>query len=167
MTEKKTGLFEKLRLVPDVTAGLAIAVIIVLETMQCIGRYAFGHPFLFVDDIVVICFSWAIFVGAAVAYRRKMHYGLEVISNRFKGRAKQWYLLFVQIVTTCLFGYLLYRSIVLFANSGSKILTTTRISFKWVDAGAVVGFALMTIYGIEFIISDLKKLLKKEEEDKA
>ena len=167
MTNEKKGLsFEKIRLLPDLIAGIAIIVIICLETAQCIDRYCFRQTIMFVDDIVVICFSWAVFVGAAAAYRRKMHYGLEVIMNRFGPKAKPYYLAFVQLLTSVLFGYLTYRSIVLFAKSGSKILATTRISYKWVDAGAIIGFALMTVYALEFFISDCKEI-KALKEDKA
>lgn len=167
MTEEKKGLsFEKIRLLPDLIAGLALIVIVCLETAQCIDRYCFRQTIMFVDDIVVICFSWAVFVGAAAAYRRKMHYGLEIIMNRFGPSAKPYYVAFVQLLATVLFAYLTYRSIVLYVKSGSKILATTRISYKWVDAGAIIGFALMAIYGFEFFIEDLKKI-KALKEDKA
>lgn len=167
MTEEKKGLsIEKIRLLPDLIAGLALIVIICLETAQCIDRYCFRQTIMFVDDIVVICFSWAVFVGAAVAYRRKMHYGLEIIVNRFGPKTKPYYIVFVQLLATVLFGYLAYRSVILFVKSGSKILATTRISYKWVDAGAIIGFALMTIYGVEFLIDDIKKIRASKEGNK-
>ena len=165
MTEEKKGFsLKKLRLLPDLIAGIAILVIICLETGQCIDRYCFRKTMMFVDDIVVICFSWAVFVGAAAAYRRKMHYGLEVIINRFGPRSKPYYIAFVQFLAMVLFGYLTYRSVILYIKSGSKILATTRISYKWVDAGAIVGFALMTVYSLEFLIEDIKKLKANKEE---
>lgn len=165
MTEEKKGFsLEKMRYLPDLIAGIALVVIICLETAQCIDRYCFRQTLLFVDDIVVICFSWAVFVGAAAAYRRKMHYGLEVIINRFGPRAKPYYVAIVQLLATGLFAYLTYRSVILYIKSGSKILATTRISYKWVDAGAIVGFALMTIYGLEFFIEDIKNIRAMKEE---
>lgn len=156
--EKKNITFEKIRLLPDLIAGLGILIIVLLETAQCIDRYCFRQTIMFVDDVVVICFSWVVFVGAAVAYRRKMHYGLEVISNRFNPEVRPYYLIVIQALTTILFGYLAYRSIVLTVNSGSKILSTTRISYKWVDMGAVTGFLLMTVYGAEFFVQDFKAI---------
>ena len=159
--KKRNPVFEKIRLLPDLVAGVAITVIIALETMQCIARYFFRNTFLFVDDVVVICFSWAVFIGAAVSYRRKMHYGLEIIKNRFGDKAKPYYLACLQLLITALFAYLSFRSIILYINSGSKILSTTRLSFKWVDAGAVIGFVLMTVYSLEFLVTDLKGLVEK------
>ncbi len=162
--DNKKSVFEKIRLIPDLITGLGILFIIILETAQCIDRYCFRHTIMFVDDVVVICFSWVVFVGAAVAYRRKLHYGLEVISSRFKPEARPYYLLVIQALTTILFGYLAYRSIVLTAMSGAKILSTTRISYKWVDMGAVIGFLLMTVYGVEFFVQDLKAIRKCKRE---
>ena len=48
--------------------------------------------------------------------------------------------------------------------SGAKILSTTRISYKWVDMGAVIGFLLMTVYGVEFFVQDLKAIRKCKRE---
>ena len=130
------------------------------------------HPSFTVFGTLMSSYAACIAVGAVlgvllaifVIRRRKMHYGLEVIINRFGPRSKPYYIAFVQLLAMALFGYLTYRSVILYIKSGSKILATTRISYKWVDAGAIVGFALMTVYSLEFLIEDIKKLKANKEE---
>lgn len=151
---------------PMVIAGLALFTIVALEGMQAIGRYAFKHTFLFVDDIAVICFAWTICAGCAAAYQQKMHYGLDALVNSLKGKTKAVFMIVTQILTAIVFGYFFYYSIKLYQNVGPKILTTTLLSYRWIDAALIFGFGMMLIYNIVFLVQDILALKspKKEEE---
>ena len=151
---------------PLVVAGIALFTIVALEGMQAISRYAFKQTFLFVDDIAVICFAWTICAGCAAAYQQKMHYGLDVLVNSLKGKTKTIFMIVTQILTAIVFGYFLYYSVKLYQNVGPKILTTTLLSFRWIDAALVFGFGMMLIYNFVFLVQDILSLKspKKEEE---
>lgn len=151
---------------PMVLAGIALFTIVALEGMQAISRYAFKQTFLFVDDIAVICFAWTVCAGCAAAYQQKMHYGLDVLVNALKGKAKTVLMIVTQILTAAVFAYFLYYSIKLYHNVGPKILTTTLLSYRWVDAALIYGFGMMLIYNIVFLVQDIRSLNspKKEEE---
>ncbi len=151
---------------PMVIAGIALFTIVALEGMQAISRYAFKQTFLFVDDIAVICFAWTICAGCAAAYQQKMHYGLDVLVNSLKGKTKTIFMIVTQILTAIVFGYFLYYSFKLYQNVGPKILTTTLLSFRWIDAALIYGFGMMLIYNIVFLVQDILSLKspKKEEE---
>ena len=151
---------------PLIVASIALFTIVALEGMQAIGRYAFKHTFLFVDDIAVICFAWTICAGCAAAYQQKMHYGLDALVNALKGKAKTVFLIVTQILTAIVFGYFFYYSVKLYQNVGPKILTTTLLSFRWIDAALIYGFGMMLIYNIVFLVQDIVSLKspKKEEE---
>ena len=151
---------------PLVVAGIALFTIVALEGMQAISRYAFKQTFLFVDDIAVICFAWTICAGCAAAYQQKMHYGLDVLVNSLKGKTKTIFMIVTQILTAIVFGYFLYYSVKLYQNVGPKILTTTLLSFRWIDAALVFVFGMMLIYNIVFLVQDILSLKspKKEEE---
>lgn len=150
---------------PLVIAGVALFTIVALEGMQAIGRYAFKHTFLFVDDIAVICFAWTVCAGCAGAYQQKMHYGLDVVVNALKGKAKTIVAIVTQILTAAVFAYFLYYSVKLYQNVGPKILTTTLLSFRWVDAALIYGFGMMLIYNIVFLVQDIMALRAPKKED--
>ena len=153
-----------LKYLPEVLAGTAIVVIVTLLTMQCIGRYGFRHTFMFVDDVVVCCFAWLTFAGAAAAYRRKMHYGLELLTSAIPKSVKPYFDLVIQILCTVLFGYMTYLACVLCANSGTKILFTTGISYKVLYGAVIFGFGMMTIYSVMFVLTDIRALFGKKQE---
>ena len=152
----------------EVLAGTAIFVIVVLLTMQCIGRYAFSHTFMFVDDVVVCCFAWLTFAGSAAAYRRKMHYGLELVTAAIPKSVKPYFDVVIQIVITVLFGYMTYLTLVLYSKSGSKILYTTGISYKVIYAAIIYGFGMMTLHSLIFVVNNVRGLFghKKQEVEK-
>ena len=65
-----------------------------------------------------------------------------------------------------------YLSLVLFNNVGTKILTATRISYKYFDAAMVFGFGLMAFYSFLALIEDIRALPavlreKKEKKEEA
>ena len=152
---------------PLVLAGVALFSIVALEGVQAISRYAFKHTFLFVDDFAVICFAWTICAGCAGAYQQKMHYGLDALVNALKGKTKTIFMIVVQILTAVVFGYFLYYSVKLYQNVGPKILTTTLLSYRWVDAALIYGFAMMLIYNIVFLVQDILSLKSPKKEDEA
>ena len=150
---------------PMVVAGIALFTIVALEGMQAIGRYAFKRTFLFVDDIAVICFAWTICAGCAAAYQQKMHYGLDALVNALKGKTKTIFMIVTQILTAVVFGYFLYYSVVLYQNVGPKILTTTLLSYRWIDAALIYGFGMMFIYNIVFLVQDILSLKSPKKEE--
>jgi len=95
-----------------------------------------------------------------------MHYGLDVLVNALKGKAKTVLMIVTQILTAFVFAYFLYYSIKLYQNVGPKILTTTLLSYRWIDAALIYGFGMMLIYNIVFLVQDILSLKspKKEEE---
>ena len=158
MQNEKKSIWFYIRHLPDYAAGSCLAVIIILEGLQAVMRYLFRHPLLFVDDVVVCCFAWTIFIGSAVAYREGMHFGLEFLDKLFSGKGLNIYKLGVKILSFFCFVFLFRLSILLYQKVGTKILFTTKISYKWIDIAIVIGFALMIIYSAEAIWKDLRSM---------
>jgi|GEM_PF-2043583 len=153
--EKKSFWFYLTR-IPDCVAGFCIVVIILLEGTQAVMRYAFRHPLLFVDDVVVCCFAWVVFIGTAVAYREGMHFGLEFFEKLFHGKGLKAYNIAIKVLSCACFVFLFRLSIKLYQKVGTKILFTTKISYKWIDIAIVIGFGLMILYALESIVHEIR-----------
>lgn len=153
-----------LKYLSEIIAGAAIVVIVVLLAMQCICRYAFSHTFMFVDDVVICCFAWLTFAGAAAAYRRRMHYGLELVTNFIPARVRPYYDIVIQVVTTLIFAFLCYLLVKLAINSGDKVLYTTGISYKVIYAAGIYSFAMMALHSAWFAVQDVREIGHKTQE---
>lgn len=170
MAEKKTRDAAKWIIVrfPELIAGVALIFAISLTTVNALTRYLLHFTINGSDEYCIIAFAWMVFPGCAAAYRRKMHYGIDMLVNLLPARARVIVNLIAQAVVFVLVAVLTYLSWVLCANVGAKIMTATRISYVVFDSAMVVGFGLMTVYSLIFLIQDIRALpenLRKHKEE--
>ncbi|MEO3387951.1 TRAP transporter small permease [Mesorhizobium sp. CAU 1741] len=61
-------------------AGLWIGfgALIITVGLQVTARNVLGLPFIWTLDLAQLLFSWIVFIGAAVAYRRGAHYTVDI-----------------------------------------------------------------------------------------
>ena len=155
---------------PEIIAGIALIFAISLTTVNAFTRYFLHYTINGSDEYCIMAFAWMVFPGCAAAYRRKMHYGIDMLVNAMPKKVQIFVNLFAQFMVTVLTVVLTYLSWVLCQNVGSKIMTATRISYIYFDFAMVVGFGLMAIYSLIFLIQDIRalpaKLREKKEETK-
>ena len=147
---------------PEVIAGVAVVFAVSLTSVNTFTRYFLHFTINGTDEYVCIAFAWLIFLGAAAGYRRNMHYGIDLLVNRLPQKGRALCSLIARAMTVLIFLVLTYLSYVLYANVGTKILPATRISYRVVDASMLMGFALMAIYSIIFLVQDIRTMIKKD-----
>ena len=140
---------------PEIIAGIALIFAISLTTVNAFTRYFLHFTINGSDEYCIIAFAWMVFPGCAAAYRRKMHYGVDMLVNALPKRVRLFVNLFAQFMVVALTVILTYMSWVLCQNVGSKIMTATRISYVYFDAAMLVGFALMALFALNFLIQDI------------
>ncbi len=141
----------------DIIAGIAFVITIVIVVINVMCRYLFNVTFQWAEEMASICFVWVVFVGAASAYKHNMHIGIDVLVNLFKGKTKKALVLLVDIVLVVTNFVLIFLS-AQFAIYGSvKPTGVLRIPYTYINIAATVGFTLMAIYSVGFLITDIKK----------
>ncbi|HEV2676402.1 MAG TPA: TRAP transporter large permease subunit [Aliidongia sp.] len=70
-------------------AGFLVAAEIVILFSGVVGRYAFDHPLVWVDEVASALFLWLVSLGAVVALRRSEHMRMTVIVGRAGPRARR------------------------------------------------------------------------------
>ena len=63
--------------------GAFFLVFIVVVLFQVGSRNLFPGTFVWTDEIAMFCFVWSVFLGAAVGYRRGVHYVVEILPPSF------------------------------------------------------------------------------------
>lgn len=145
---------------PTVIAGAAGVMSLLLITINVIGRYVFNNSIPGIDELVVICFSYLVFIGAASAYRAKMHYGIDVFVNLLPQRMHRAMAIVTQIILIVLSVYVTYLA-VSFANAAwTRTTIYWHIPYFFVDIPIAVGFAFILIYSL----INLYKLIFRPEE---
>ena len=56
------------------------------------SRYVLHATFRWYDEVARLCFVWIIFLGAAVAVRRRLHFRMHLVVDRFgrRRRRRDW-----------------------------------------------------------------------------
>ena len=61
---------------------LLLGTFIVVVLLKVVIRNFFHVPMMWADEVAVLCFIWTVFLGAAIAVRRKIHYTVITICRR-------------------------------------------------------------------------------------
>ena len=74
------------RAVGILLAGL-LAFITVGVFIQVCLRYAFSVSFLWGEELALFAFIWSVFLGSAIAVRRRSHFAFDFLAGLLRGRA--------------------------------------------------------------------------------
>ncbi len=153
---------------PELIAGGALLFSVSITVINAFTRYFLKFTIQGSDEWNILAFGWMVFLGCAAAYRQKMHYGVDLIVNSLPQKGQAVVKIIAEAMSLVVLVIMTYLSVVLTQNVGSKIMTATRISYKYFDAAMVVGFGLMSFYSLIALIEDIRALpaaLRKKKED--
>ncbi|MGV8145969.1 MAG: TRAP transporter small permease [Alkaliphilus sp.] len=138
---------------------ISITVIIVIVNVLLRYLFAIGVPWAV--EMATICFIWSIFVGASSCYKKKMHIGIDLVTRTMPPKVEKAIGVLVNIIMLILTGSLFYLSIVLTYNAVGKPTNVMGISSAYVNSSLIVGFGMMTVHTMGFLIEDYKMYFKK------
>lgn len=136
---------------------LLLVLITVMMTVSLVimifGRNFFNTSFASLEEISRFTFVWLTFIGAAIAFKRKEHMGMDFIVSKLKGKIA----IYVEIVQD-IFALILF---VLFIYYGTE-LAVLNISVVSLQSGIPMGYvyAIIPISGLLMAIHALDHLLK-------
>lgn len=151
--------------VPELIAAIALCVAVTVSAVNAFSRYTFSHTFLGYDELIRIAFAWVVFPGAAAAYWRHMHFGIDLITNLCPKKIQAVIDVVMQAFMTFLLIVLCHLSITLTREVGVKYFPVTFVSYAYYDAAMVVGFSFMSLYSAIFTVQKVQAFFKKNNND--
>jgi len=144
----------------DVVVSSFFLCITVLVVIVNVGlRYLFHSGLFWAEEVATTSFIWCVFIGAAAAYRYKMHIGIDLIS---KFGPPPWRA-FIAVVIDCLMlainSYIVYLSILFILENKLKRTPVLDIPALYVNFSLTVGFTLLALYALVFLYRDIRNLL--------
>ena len=130
-------------------AGAMMIVTIVLVIVNVITRKLFNYIIVWSEEIATSCFVYSVFIGAAYAYRKHQHVGVDLLVERLPAGARNALLVIIN-------GYITVLSVQFIQSSWIKRMPITKLPSSAVNTALVIGFGLMTIYSLVIFIKDLK-----------
>ena len=116
-----------------------------------IMRYCFRNPTAWSDELAMICLAYVTFVGGAAAYKKNLHFGIDIIVDRLPPKGRMLVRQLMNLAFIILFGYLTILGYRLTMNA-VKVFNYSGWSYKIMDAALPLGFLSMTVYAVYFFI---------------
>lgn len=135
--------------------------------IEVIRRYAFGLSFSWADECIRFLIMWVTFLGGAAAFHKKKLVCFDLVTSSLSKKMQTVLELFVYIVLLVVIAALIYYTgKAATAPSVTKAVGTGfKVSMIWAYLPMPVGFAIMELFCINWIIN-LIAILKKGESDK-
>ena len=128
---------------------LALMVVLVGDVfLGVFSRYVMQATFRWYDEVARLCFVWIIFLGAAVAVRRRLHFRMHLVIDRFTAGARRIAERFITL-TVIGFGAILVAGGIRMAPIAHRQVTDAlEISQLWFFGALPVGGALMILFAL-------------------
>jgi TRAP-type C4-dicarboxylate transport system permease small subunit len=128
---------------------LALMVVLVGDVfLGVFSRYVLQATFRWYDEVARLCFIWIVFLGAAVAVRRGMHFRMHLLVNRL-GRGAMRAADHVATAAVLAFGgILLAGGYAILPIARRQVTDALEISMVWFYAALPTGGALMILFAL-------------------
>jgi len=130
-----------------------LIIMIFLIFMQVTFRYIVNNPISWTEEVSRHLMIWSAFLGAAIAYRRNAHLGVDVFLSKFSKKIKKIILFCIYLVT---FGYSLFLIIIGFEIAEKTMRQTSsalRYKMGYVYLLIPISFIIISLFSVEKIIN--------------
>ncbi|MEH6728837.1 MAG: TRAP transporter small permease [Hyphomicrobiales bacterium] len=133
----------------------AFAVMLALGVATVVFRFIIQSSLAFPDELIRYLFVWMIFLGSAVAFRRKMHAAIGMFVAKLPTGPKRLALLFSTFSSAVFFLLIMWSGYHLTTRSIPQISPALEVSMAWVYAAIPVGMGFLLIYAVELFIQQI------------
>ena len=132
---------------PSWILGTLMLAGVVISFANVIGRYVFGRPIFWTEEVLVFLTVWGVFAGmAAIAYNGD-HLNMDLFSSRIRGPWKVALNVVTTIVLLACCGFVILQSftvVSLFIQTG-QVSVAASIPKAIPHSAILVGFVLMAL----------------------
>jgi TRAP-type C4-dicarboxylate transport system permease small subunit len=144
------------RWVEFLLVGLGGAMTLIVA-LQVFFRYGLNHSLFWSEELARMILVWLTFLGASVAFRRKVHPGIDVVTRRLREPIQTWAQIAVYIICLFLFGVM-----VLYGARFSwfvRLQITPALSLpKWIMlSGIPLSGAILCLHTVALLFEEVRR----------
>ncbi|MBB1466382.1 TRAP transporter small permease [Vibrio sp. SG41-7] len=146
-----------LKNIEEILASIAISITVLVVIINVVLRYGFGFVVPWSEELSVICFIWAVYLGISSCYKHKLHMGVDVVVAMLPEKAKIPFRLCVSVfllALNILMAVLSYQYLML----SNKVTPVMGMSYFVINGVLLLCFSLMAIHTVRFIANDVASL---------
>ncbi len=142
------------------TGALLVAVMTVLVIIQVFFRYVLNDSFTWTEELARFMMVWTTFISAPVAYRLGSNVSLDIIYNRFTGRAHHFLTILLTIAAFCSLGLLFYLSLTLVGRGMKSTATSLPIKMAFIYVSLPIGLGLTMLVNLQVMLEAIVHFIK-------
>lgn len=135
-----------LRNLEEILAFPFLAAIGYLVFMQVYFRYVLNDPIVWAEEITLLCFHWAVFVGAALAYKHGEKLAMETFVGHFPENLQRRIYTIAEVLIFLTLLLLLYQGIQVAILEWTYPSSALEFPQTYQSASFPVGMTLMLIH---------------------
>jgi TRAP-type C4-dicarboxylate transport system permease small subunit len=141
----------------EILASIAISITVILVIANVVLRYGFGFIMPWAQELAVLCFIWAVYLGISSCYKHNLHMGVDAILSILPKSMIVPFKLLLSFFLLGLNGLLAYLSYE-YTMLSSKTTPVMGVSYFWVNIALILCFGLMALHTVRMIFIDIKTL---------
>lgn len=146
----------------EIIASLFFCFTLILVLINIFMRYFLKTGIPWSEEVATGCFVWTVFIGAAAAFKENQHIGIDILVKYLSDDKKHLVKLFVDVLLVIVIAFITVLSIQYIFTSYTKPTPVLGVSSAYISSAIPVGFILMLMRSIQFLINDLKIVKEKE-----
>ena len=127
---------------------------------QVVMRYVFWSPFIWAEELARYLLVWISCLGAAYGLRQGAHIAVVFLYNFFGLRTRFGLTLFIHLTVVGFFMVCCLAGFEIAAAQWNQISPGLQLPMTWAYLSVPVGFAIMTLFTIELLITDFKRFTR-------
>jgi TRAP-type C4-dicarboxylate transport system permease small subunit len=135
-----------------------VGFLVVLVLVTVFFRYVLGMGIGWSDELARYINIWVALFGASIAFKYGDHVGIEFFRNFLPDKALRLFKFFINLlifIFMIIAEYYFYRYFL-----KSRALTPAmQIPYRWIQISLFVGFAIMLIHLLSFLLTDIDDFL--------
>ena len=139
-----------------ILSGFFLSVTVIVVIINVILRYLFKGGLYWVEEVATTSFIWSVFIGAAAAYKYKMHIVIDLITALFPERIRELISIIINALMILINGYIFYLSTLFIRANSLKRTPVLDIPAMYVNLAISAGFGRMTLHAIQFLYSETR-----------
>lgn len=144
----------KQRSIEEWLGAILMTAVLVLLSMQIIGRYVLGWSFAWIEEVSRFCFVWAVYFGFIVAAEKDRHIRVSVQISALPKRAQIWLLTLADVIWLVFNGIIVWYGTFYIIDMFEFPMKsqTTGINLAWIQMVVPLGFLALSIRVLQVMI---------------
>ncbi|WP_049724069.1 TRAP transporter small permease [Gilvimarinus polysaccharolyticus] len=147
-----TAMIEKIL---GVFLGLLMAAMVLDVTWQVATRFVLQEPSSYTEELARFLLVWIGILGAAYAYRKKAHLGLDILSQQLEGLAKRKLDIFISLVCS------LFACVIMIYGGAKLVLLTLDLGQMSAALQIKIGYlySVIPLSGVLIVLFSIDRIL--------